>query len=201
MIKGKDLIIAWSVVLLVLSNSMTGLALPENEEQKTVVQSVLVICPFPDVAKRQIVENAFVNALSKISVSKAIYPYIGSLSKGEKISKDEFVKWVNEKKVEALLFINIKGIASNLDDMGGAPDPYTMSSEADEPDGGVQVPRGRAAKTWYQAQLVDFKSGKSLWKEVTMVLGDVWLSLKSVSKSMAKKTAKQLKKTGLLVTR
>lgn len=192
------LILGVLFVLLFLPNGMPGMATTENENPKTVIQSVLVICPFPEVEKRQIVETAFVNALSKVSGSSGIFPYIGTLSQGEEITREEFIKRINEKRIESLLFIQIKGIASNLDDMGGAPDPFSMSSEEDEPEGGVYVPKGRAAKTWYQANLVDFKSGKSIWKDVTMVLGDIWLSLNSVSKSMAKKTAKQLKKTGLL---
>ena len=198
--KGKLLIFGVFFFFITRLSVMPGIALPENENPKTVIKSILVICPFPDVEKRQIVETAFAKALTKITGSEAIYPYIGTLTRGEKMTREEFIKWVNEKKIEALLFIQIKGIASNLDDMGGSPDPFSLTNVGEEPHGGSYVPKGRAAKTWYQANLVDFKSGKSLWKKVTRVLGDIWLSLNSISKSMAKKTAKQLKKTGLLAS-
>ena len=183
-----------------LSAGMPGKTLPENENPKPKIQSVLVICPFPDVAKRKILETAFVKALTKIAGSTSIYPYIGTLSSGEEIKREEFIKRVNEKKIEALLFIQIKGIASNLDNMGGTPDPVSLDNTGQDSYGGVYVPKGRAAKTWYQASLVNFKSGKSLWKKKTKVIGDIWLSLNSISKAMAKKTAKQINKTGLLVS-
>lgn len=199
--QGRLFIVVIFFALICLSSEMTVTVQAETENQKTGFQSLLVICPFPDVGKRQVVETAFVNALNKMTGIESTYPFIGTLSKGEEISRDEFIKRINEKRIEALLFIQIKGIASNLDDLGGSPDPFTMSSEEDEPEGGVYVPKGRAAKTRYQVNLVDFKTGKSLWKEVTMVLGDIWLSLNNVSKSMAKKTAKQLKKTGLLASK
>lgn len=198
--KGKLLIFGIFFFFITLSSVMPGMAVPENENPKTAIKSILVICPFPDVEKRQIVETAFAKALTKITGSEAIYPYIGTLTRGEKLTREEFIKRVNEKKIEALLFIQIKGIASNLDNMGGSPDPFSLTNTGQDTYGGVNVPKGRAAKTWYQANLVDFKSGKSLWKKVTRVLGDIWLSLNSISKSMAKKTAKQLKKTGLLAS-
>lgn len=199
--KGKLLIFGLLFIFITLPGVMPGIAQPENEKTKTTIRSILVICPFPEVEKRQILETAFAKALTERTGSEAVYPYIGTLTRGEEMTREEFIKRVNQKKIEALLFIQIKGIASNLGKLGGAPDPFSLTSSADEPYGGVYVPRGRAAKTWYQASLVDFKSGKSLWKNVTKVLGDIWLSLNIVSKSMAKKTAKQLKKTGLLASK
>jgi len=199
--RDKLLVFSLFFVFITLSSVMPGMALPENENPKTMIRSILVICPFPEVEKRQIVETAFAKALIKTTKSEAIYPYIGTLTRGEEMTREEFIKRINEKKIQALLFIQIKGIASNLNNMGGSPDPFSLTSGADEPYGGVYVPRGRAAKTWYQANLVDFKSGKSLWKNVTKVLGDIWLNLNNTSKAMAKKTAKQLKKTGLLASK
>lgn len=199
--KTKLVIFVLFFILITLSNAVPGMALEENEKPKAMIQSVLVICPFPDVEKRQIVETAFAKALIKITGSETIYPYIGTLTRGEALAREEFIKRINEKKIEALLFIQIKGIASNLDKMGGSPDPFSLTNTGQDTFGGVYVPRGRAAKTWFQANLVDFKSGKSLWKKVNKVLGDIWLSLNNTSKAMAKKTAKQLKKTALLASR
>jgi hypothetical protein len=199
--KGKMAIWVVFFVSFFFLEAIPGRAQAENEKPVTRVHSVLVICPFPQVEKRQVVENAFVKALIKMTGLKEVFPYIGTLSRGEEITREEFIKGINEKKIESLLFIQIKGIASNLDRMGGSPDPFSPASEEDEPEGGVYVPKGRAAKTWFQASLVNFKTGKSLWKEQTKVLGDIWLSLNSVSKSMAKKTAKSLNKTGLLESR
>jgi hypothetical protein len=200
--KAKIVVFGAFLVFLILSGGILGIAQMQSENQKILVHSVLVICPFPEVEKRQIVENAFVNALNKITSSTGIYPYIGTISRGEEVTRDEFIKRVNDKKIEALLFIQIKGISSNLENMGGSPEPFSPSSEDDEAEGeGYSMGKPRAAKTRFQANLVDFRSGKSLWKEASTVLGDIWLSLSSVSKTMAKKTAKQLKKTGLMASK
>lgn len=201
MVKCKiPILVVISIFLFVLIEK-PGRAQTESKKPKNQVHSVLVICPFPKVEKRKILEDAFVRALIKKTGAEAIYPYIGTLSQGEEISREEFIERVNEKKIQALLFIRIKGIASNLGPMGATPDPFSPSSTGEEPQSGVYVPKGRVAKTWYQADLVDFSTGKSLWTVQTKVLGDIWISLKGVSKSMAKKTANSLRKTGLLAAR